>query len=190
MAPTYTNSKIYVIRNGMNEKLYVGSTTSSLSKRMVQHRSDAKTNRPGYEFPLYVAMRELGIEHFYIELLEDFPCERKEQLNKKEGERIREMKTLAPIGYNARIAGRSVETWHAEHPEKTKTAKQAYEDRNRVALNAKSRARYSENLDANRASARERSNKSYVVNAEAIKAKARERRAATKLMAAVLPPTV
>ena len=55
----------------------------SLSRRMVQHRSDAK-KRPDI-MPLTRKMNEIGIEHFYIELVEDYPCKNKEHLNKREG---------------------------------------------------------------------------------------------------------
>ena len=38
----YKNGKIYCIRNNINDDIYVGSTTQPLSKRMAQHREDAK----------------------------------------------------------------------------------------------------------------------------------------------------
>jgi len=49
-------------------------------------------------------MRETNINDWYIELYEDFPTERKEQLNKREGVIIREIGTL-----NKNIAGRTKE---------------------------------------------------------------------------------
>jgi hypothetical protein len=53
---------------------------------------------------LYQKMRETNINDWYIELYEDFPTERKEQLNKREGVIIREIGTL-----NKNIAGRTKE---------------------------------------------------------------------------------
>jgi len=105
MAPNYALSKVYVIRNTINEKLYVGSTTRTLAQRMTQHRCYYNKGR-NTKFPLYEAMNELGVEHFYIELWKDAPCERKEQLHKCEGDAIRELKTIVPEGYNSRVAGR------------------------------------------------------------------------------------
>ena len=49
-------------------------------------------------------MRETNINDWYIEFYEDFPTERKEQLNKREGVIIREIGTL-----NKNIAGRTKE---------------------------------------------------------------------------------
>ena len=42
-------------------------------------------------------MNELGIEHFYIELIEKHPCDSKEELLQKEGEHIRKIGTLNTI---------------------------------------------------------------------------------------------
>ena len=49
-------------------------------------------------------MNELGVENFYIELIEQFPCENKEQLLAKEGEYIRKMATL-----NHQTQGRTIQ---------------------------------------------------------------------------------
>ena len=38
----YKSGKIYCIRNDINDEIYVGSTTQSLSQRMAKHRSDKK----------------------------------------------------------------------------------------------------------------------------------------------------
>ena len=202
MAPNYALSKVYVIRNTVNPKMYIGSTTCTLSKRMVQHRSDAKTARPGYDFPLYVAMRELGIDKFYIELLADFPCERKEQLNAEEGRRIRELDTLATNGYNARIAGRSIEQYHADHAEATKSYKRDWALQNRDTINARRHEAYMADLEASRIKAREKTNKwnaanrskcrergkAYAIaNKDKISEKRKERRASAKAAAQPTP---
>jgi len=43
--PNYQNSKIYKVWSPQTDEVYIGSTTQPLSKRMVQHRTDYKTNR-------------------------------------------------------------------------------------------------------------------------------------------------
>ena len=63
---SYSNAKIYCIRNSKTQDIYVGHTTQSLSKRMEKHRSDCRSAKNG-NFPIYQKMRELGIENFYIE---------------------------------------------------------------------------------------------------------------------------
>ena len=51
---------------------------------------------------LYQHMTKYGVEHYYIELIENFPCNNIEECRKKEGECIRELGTL-----NKLIAGRT-----------------------------------------------------------------------------------
>ena len=100
MSNKYHNSKIYSVKNNFDDEIYVGSTTSSLCKRMVKHRCDAK-QRP-YLSKFYTYINKNGIENFYIELIEEYKRENVEQLRKREGELIREIATL-----NERIAGRT-----------------------------------------------------------------------------------
>jgi group I intron endonuclease len=110
----YKNGKIYCIRNKITDDIYVGSTTQPLSKRMAKHRQNAKCeNRMHYIF--YSKVNERGLENFYIELIEDCPCESLEQLRKREGHYIREMGTL-----NHKIAGRTGKEWEQDNKEKRK----------------------------------------------------------------------
>jgi hypothetical protein len=64
---------------------------------------------------LYQKLRETNIEDWYIELYEEFSCENKEQLNKREGEIIRESGTL-----NKNITGRPKKEYQEEYQEKIK----------------------------------------------------------------------
>jgi len=110
--PSYANGRVYAVLNTLNDKKYIGSTTCPLSKRMGEHRLAAAK---GNGRPLYVAMRELGVDKFYIELVKDCPCERREQLRREEGQAIREMNTTVPNGYNSRIAGRTAVEYTREY---------------------------------------------------------------------------
>ena len=92
MENIYQHGKIYAVKNDITDEVYIGSTVVSLSRRMVQHRSDAKMYPD--KMPLTRKMSEIGIEHVYIELVEDYPCKNKEHLNKREGELIRELATI------------------------------------------------------------------------------------------------
>lgn len=112
----YKNGKIYVIRNHSNNKVYVGSTTQTLSKRFSNHKRNHKSKK-AYEYPFYKAMREIGIENFYIELVEDYPCENIEQLNAREGYYIRQYDSFHN-GYNSNIAGRDKTEWRKDNRDK------------------------------------------------------------------------
>ena len=106
MAPNYANGKIYCLRNRKdNDRIvYVGSTVRPLSERMAEHRSEAKCQK---HCALHKKMDEVGIEHFHIELVVDFPCERREQLLAEEGRHIRLQKNAENVLFNYQIAGRS-----------------------------------------------------------------------------------
>ena len=112
----YLNGKIYRIWNTANDDVYVGSTCNPLFKRMSYHRGIA--THPKYTHrALYKMMSEVGVDNFRIELIEDHPCENKEQLRKREGFYIRQMGTL-----NMKIEDRS----RQEYNELNKEKKQEY----------------------------------------------------------------
>jgi group I intron endonuclease len=55
---------LYIIRNRVNSKVYVGITTHSLKHRWQGHCTASRTNKPG---KLYNAIRKHGMAQFYIE---------------------------------------------------------------------------------------------------------------------------
>lgn len=73
----------------MNDLTYIGSTCQTLTKRMIQHRSAMK-NAKQQHYTLYQTMTELGKDTFYIELIENYPCQTQDELFKREGEKIGE----------------------------------------------------------------------------------------------------
>lgn len=62
--------RIYALKNKINDKVYVGQTTVSLNERLHQHLKPS-TIKAKYKYKLYSAIDELGVDNFYIELLED-----------------------------------------------------------------------------------------------------------------------
>lgn len=68
---------IYKITNDIDDKLYIGQTKYSIDKRFREHCYDAFKNK-NKNVPLYSAMKEYGIDHFHIEIIEetDNPNER------------------------------------------------------------------------------------------------------------------
>ena len=111
----YSKGKIYIIRNSENDLTYIGSTCQTLAQRMAQHRRDMKYPKR-QQYKLYQAMNELGVDAFYIELLEDYPCQKKEELLKKEGERIRELNSE----FNKIISGRNKQEYYQDNREEIK----------------------------------------------------------------------
>ena len=114
MSPDYSKSSVYVIRNHINDFVYVGSTTQSLAKRWGHHKSVWKAGK--YQFNIYKAFTELGINNFYIELYEEINCENRQQLEKREGEVIRSFKKAV---YNMKmifVEELTSEQWYEKFP--------------------------------------------------------------------------
>lgn len=65
---------IYIIKNTINEKVYIGQTTNTIEYRFSQHLDCAKRNYKNSI--LYNAMRKYGSKHFYVELIEEVPFEK------------------------------------------------------------------------------------------------------------------
>ena len=120
--PDYQNGKIYTIRcKSDNTLIYVGSTITTLSRRLAEHKSKSKKYNTR---KIYQSIND-NWDDFYIELYEVYPCENKEQLNKREGEITREIGTL-----NYQIAGRTPMEWRDDNIDKVKLAQQEYNKNN------------------------------------------------------------
>ena len=107
--PDYAKGKIYKILNSIDDEVYVGSTAETLSQSMTRHRA-SQTKNP--HFKLYQHMNAIGVDNFYIELIENYPCTCKYELRAKEGACIRKLGTL-----NAGIEGRTKQEWYDENRE-------------------------------------------------------------------------
>ena len=81
MPANYKNGIIYKIVNNIDDKIYIGSTTTKLCYRMAVHRCNMRNN---YNATLYQHMRKIGIHNFTIVLIEDYPCQNKMQLLRRE----------------------------------------------------------------------------------------------------------
>ena len=108
----FQNGKIYTIRSHQTNKYYIGSTNhKTLAQRLGKHRSNYKeylnnTRR-------YVSSYEiLKYNDYYIELLELYPCNTKDELRRREGELIRQFKSEI---VNISIAGRTAAQYSQEN---------------------------------------------------------------------------
>lgn len=91
----YSKGKIYNIKFYDNDKLiYIGSTTQILATRYKQHKCNMKTSLYQYIQNNYNG----DFKCCYIELLEDYECNNRKQLERREGELIRQYN--ADINYN------------------------------------------------------------------------------------------
>lgn len=83
----YQNSKTYKITSGQTENIYIGSTTQKLNKRLSEHISNYDKYLNGNK--IYCSSYEiLKHDDYKIELIQNYPCENKNDLLKKEQECI------------------------------------------------------------------------------------------------------
>ena len=142
MSRDYKNGKIYCIRNYITDDIYIGSSCEKyLSKRWVKHKSNINYDRDK-NMPLYQKMRELGVENFYIELIENYPCESQDQLRAREGHYIREMATL-----NKRIETRTEKEWREDNKEYMQEWRKQHYQENKTEIDEKAKKYAEENPD-------------------------------------------
>ena len=98
--------RIYVIKNKINEKEYIGQTVQTIKTRFNGHKHEALTKNKGTA--IGNSIRKYGIENFYIELLEDNILY--EDLDDKEIHYIKEHNTVTPNGYNISHGGQAYRT--------------------------------------------------------------------------------
>ena len=97
--------RIYIIKNTVNDKVYVGQTKVSLKLRFQNHLSAA---RNGKDYIIGKAIRKYGEDKFYIELLEECTVE---ELNEREKYWIAFFNsTDNRFGYNISIGGNVIRT--------------------------------------------------------------------------------
>jgi len=140
----YKNGKIYTIRSNLTDKYYIGSTCSLLSKRLYQHKGDYKKFLGGKKNNIS-SCEIIKFDDAYIELLEDFKCNSKDQLLKREGELIREHKDDI---VNKCIAGRTKKEYRTDKKAIIAEQKKAYRVENKDILAEKHKAYCEKNKDA------------------------------------------
>ena len=141
--PDYSKSKIYLIKNKNNDNLiYVGSTTEHyLSTRFNKHRA-----QQGCSLYQYINNpdNESCWNDWYIELYEEFKCENKLQLCKKENEIIRQLATINKIGYRTEEMKKEQEKEYREkNKERIAERDKRYCEKNREKI-LKQKAEYNE----------------------------------------------
>ena len=137
--PDYKQGKIYVIWSPNTDKVYIGSTVQPLHKRFHEHKrrlTGQKSCRTAHEVLL-------ACSDARIELIEDYPCANKAELNRRE--------RLIMRGYDKRvnqlIAGRTDAEYRADNREKLAAQRREYNAKNKEQIAARARERYQQNRE-------------------------------------------
>ena len=136
----YQNGKIYAIKSYQTELIYIGSTTRPLSQRLGQHRVNYKNNTG-------ISSKEiLKYPDYYIELIELFPCNSKEELHKREGYFIKQNSNIC---VNCCIAGRTIKEYRNDNVEKIKEQCKQYRLTNAEQIKEQRKQRYQKHKQTN-----------------------------------------
>ena len=141
----YKNCKICKVLDNDYNLVYYGSTIESLARRFSKHRRDYLLFKEGKisNITVFQIFDEYNTENCKIELVENFPCESKEQLRKREGEYIKQDKECV----NRVIPGRSRTEYKEDNKDKLKDMSKEYYIKHREALCEKSKQYREEHKD-------------------------------------------
>lgn len=93
---------IYKITNKINQKSYIGETTTTLKKRWHDHIRESFSEGHGYNYHLHCAIRKYGLDNFTFEEIEQCSDEARFA---REHYYIMFYNTLEPNGYNLLASG-------------------------------------------------------------------------------------
>ena len=136
----YQNGKIYRIDGG--GLTYVGSTTAKyLSSRLAKHKSQYKRYLDG-ENHYYTSFEVLKSDNYKIELIENFPCNSKDELNAREGHYIRKINCVNQI-----VTGRTRKEYREDNKEAISAQKKQHYENNKEKILERVKQYYEDNKE-------------------------------------------
>ena len=161
----YANGKIYRLVNSVDNEEYVGSTCTTLAKRKSRHKQHARTYTTRC---VYQHLNAIGWDNVDIVLIEEYPCDSKMELERRERYWI---ETLKPI-LNKNVPTRTHQEYSIDNADKIKEYKHTYRQQNTDKLKEYAHEHYQKNADKIKEQTREYKEQ----NADKIKDRRREYR--------------
>lgn len=128
----YEHGKIYKLVNIIDDDIYVGSTHHPLVKRLCLHKSHAKGKNANSK--VYRHLNEVGLDNVRMELIEEYPCNCKKELEDRERYWIENLKP----SLNKNIPSRTLE----ELQEMKRRISRVYNEIHRERINARMKELY------------------------------------------------
>ena len=110
----YQKGKVYQINTSLGPEVYYGSTTQSLKQRMAEHKFH-------FLCTSHLIFKKHGFENCKIELVEDYPCNSRKELETRERFYIENN-----VCINKCIPTRTDAEYRADNKEKIKTQSKQY----------------------------------------------------------------
>lgn len=141
--PDYSKSKIYAIRSFQTDECYIGSTCQNLAMRLGGHKRNYKSWKNGKtNFTSSFILLD-KYDDCHIELIEDVECKSKEELNRREGQVIRNTENCV----NKQIAGRTQKEYQTDNLNKIKKLNKEYYSENLDEIKKRHKEYYIDNTD-------------------------------------------
>lgn len=128
----YEHGKIYKLVNTVDNDIYVGSTLHPLVKRWSLHKSHAKGKNKNNK--VYGHLNDVGLGNVRIELIEEYSCTSKRELESRERYWIEHLKPTL----NKNIPSRTLE----ELKEIKRQISRVYNELHRERINARMKELY------------------------------------------------
>ena len=138
----YNQAKIYKIWSPSTGLTYIGSTCSTLSKRISQHK-DNKTCYEAGKRSYVTSFKVLDQPDARIDLIEYFPCNDRTELNRREGEIIVQTQCI-----NKQIAGQTRKEYQQNNKEKISERSKEYRQNNKEKISERNKEYRQKNKDA------------------------------------------
>ena len=136
--PDYSNGKIYkIISNHMPDTCYIGSTTQTLCKRFGGHVASYKQYlKVGKTRKYTTSCKLVCYPDAKIYLIEEYPCDNKSQLERREGEIIKDYQKNESLEnpVNMVIAGRTQKEYRENNKEKKIEQNKHYYENNKAKM--------------------------------------------------------
>jgi group I intron endonuclease len=126
----YEHGKIYKLVNNVDADIYIGSTLHPLVKRLSLHKSHGKVRNS----KVYRHLKEVGLDNVHIELIEEYPCTCRKELEDRERYWIENLKPAL----NKNIPSRTLE----ELKEIKRCISRVYNEIHRERINARMKELY------------------------------------------------
>lgn len=134
MENKYQRGQIYSIRSHQTDFIYIGSTTQPLHKRFHEHKNSKR---------YYTSKEIIQYTDAYIELIENYPCNSKKELNRREGQHIRNTENCV----NKQLAGRTKKEYCIDNKEEILEMNKEYYYANKDNHLQQKKIYYEENKD-------------------------------------------
>ena len=140
----YSKGKIYKIVCNVTGLIYIGSTCEpTLARRLAKHTSLYKIwTNDNTKVCNMTSFKILENNNYDIILIEDYPCERKDQLHARERHYI---ETIVCV--NKVIPTRSIIEYRFDHKDKISDAWKKYYEENKATLKVKRKIHRDQNID-------------------------------------------